>query len=73
MRQFALIGYPLSHSFSKKYFTEKFEREKIADCSYQLFPIQDIYDLNKLIADNPDLIGLNVLQVQQEFAKHGCF
>ena len=27
MRLFALIGYPLTHSFSKKYFTEKFEKE----------------------------------------------
>ena len=28
MKQYGLIGYPLSHSFSKKYFGEKFEKEK---------------------------------------------
>jgi shikimate dehydrogenase len=42
MRLFGLIGYPLSHSFSKKYFTEKFAREGIADASYELFELPDI-------------------------------
>ena len=31
MRKFGLIGFPLGHSFSKKYFTDKFEREGITD------------------------------------------
>jgi len=60
MRKFGLIGYPLGHSFSKKYFNEKFSREKIYDCSYENFEIQSISLLPKLIADNPDLCGLNV-------------
>lgn len=42
MRTFGLIGYPLSHSFSKKYFTEKFAREKITDAVYELFPLNNI-------------------------------
>ncbi len=60
MRKFGLIGYPLSHSFSKKYFTKKFEDHGITDASYDLFPIQLIDDLPKLILDNSELNGLNV-------------
>ena len=33
MRKYGLIGYPLGHSFSGKYFREKFQRESITDCS----------------------------------------
>ena len=39
MRHFGIIGYPLQHSFSAKYFTEKFEREKI-DAEYSLYPVE---------------------------------
>lgn len=60
MKQYGLIGYPLSHSFSKKYFTEKFEKENIKNCEYNLFPIENINLLPQLIADNPTLMGLNV-------------
>lgn len=60
MRKFGLIGYPLSHSFSKKYFTNKFEKEGITDAVYELFPIESIEDLPQLLQDQPDLAGLNV-------------
>ena len=60
MRQFGLIGYPLSHSFSKKYFTGKFEREGRDDCSYELFPLGDINELVPLLQNHPLLEGLNV-------------
>ncbi len=60
MRKFGLIGYPLSHSFSKKYFTNKFEKEGIKDAQYELFPIDSIDKLPKLLAENPDLVGINV-------------
>lgn len=60
MRCFGLIGFPLSHSFSKKYFTEKFEREGIKDCRYDIYPIEHISLFKRLISDNPDLSGLNV-------------
>jgi len=39
MRKFGLIGYPLSHSFSKKFFTEKFLAEGIPNAAYELYPI----------------------------------
>ena len=57
---YGLIGYPLSHSFSKKYFTEKFEREKISNCEYNLYPLENINHLPELILDNSNLYGLNV-------------
>jgi len=59
MRTFGLIGYPLSHSFSKKYFTEKFEQEHILDCRYELFPLEKIGLLESVLG-NPVLRGLNV-------------
>ncbi len=57
---YGLIGYPLSHSFSKKYFTEKFEKEKITDCEFNAFAIENIELLPQLINDNPTLKGLSV-------------
>ena len=59
MRKFGLIGYPLTHSFSQRYFTEKFEREGIADCVYSNFSIGSIGDLGAVLAD-AELCGLNV-------------
>jgi shikimate dehydrogenase len=60
MRKFGLIGYPLGHSFSKKYFDDKFDREGIPDCSYENFPMNTLENLPGLISDNEDLCGLNV-------------
>lgn len=60
MQLFGLIGYPLSHSFSMGYFATKFEDEKIPNCRYENFPIEDISLLNGIIQSNPNLIGLNV-------------
>lgn len=60
MNLYGLVGYPLSHSFSKKYFTEKFEKENIGDSRYEMFEIKDIAELSNIILNNPDLRGLNV-------------
>lgn len=61
MKKYGLIGYPLEHSFSKEYFTEKFKREGIADDhQYELFPLSQLGDFPELIKANPDLCGLNV-------------
>jgi shikimate dehydrogenase len=60
MRLFALTGYPLTHSFSKKYFTEKFEKEGISGCRYELLELPNYQDFPKLIVENPELVGLNV-------------
>lgn len=60
MRKFGLIGYPLGHSFSKKFFTEKFERESITDCIYENYPLANIRELRMLVRKETDLSGLNV-------------
>ena len=59
-RLFGLIGYPLSHSFSKKYFSEKFQKENIKHCHYRLFQLESIDQLPNLISAFPNLHGLNV-------------
>lgn len=60
MRQFGLIGHPLSHSFSGNYFNRKFEKEGIHDCSYELYPIPSITALKLLLEKEVNLCGLNV-------------
>lgn len=58
-KRYGLIGYPLGHSFSRVYFTAKFNNEHI-DADYDLFPLEDISQLKKLLEGNPDIAGLNV-------------
>lgn len=60
MRQFGLIGYPLSHSFSKKYFTEKFAAENISGCNYELYAIESINLFPALLQNVQGLEGVNV-------------
>lgn len=59
-RLLGLIGFPLGHSWSKAYFTNKFQREGIHSFSYELFPIKEAGMVMDLIRDNPTLEGLNV-------------
>lgn len=60
MRKFGLIGFPLGHSFSKKYFTAKFEQEGITSCSFDLFEIPKIADFEQVLDQNPELEGMSV-------------
>jgi len=60
MRKFGLIGYPLGHSFSKKYFTEKFVREGIQGCQFELYPIESISEFPQLLDSQSSLEGLSV-------------
>lgn len=59
MREFGLAGYPLGHSFSKRYFTQKFE-EKGIEATYNNFEIEDINSIKSIIGKYPDLEGFNV-------------
>jgi len=59
MNIYGLIGYPLGHSFSAPYFTEKFEREGIR-AAYRNFPIREVAGLLPLVEREPGLAGLNV-------------
>ena len=56
---YALVGYPLGHSFSRDYFTEKFDRKHI-DAQYLNFEIPDLAALPAKIAEHPHLRGFNV-------------
>ncbi|PKV66790.1 shikimate dehydrogenase family protein [Pontibacter ramchanderi] len=60
MRRFGLIGKKLGHSFSKRYFSEKFAQEGIADAAYELYELPEIAEFPKLLAREPELVGLNV-------------
>ena len=42
MREFGLIGFPLTHSFSESYFQDKFFKESINNCQYQNYTIEDV-------------------------------
>ena len=59
MQKYGLLGYPLGHSFSKTYFNQKFEAEKI-DAEYLNFEIPSIKEIKNVIKENPELNGLNV-------------
>lgn len=59
MTTYGLIGYPLGHSFSRKFFTEKFATEGI-DAQYLNFEIPSIEEFPEIIKNNPTLRGLNV-------------
>ena len=60
LKKYGLIGYPLSHSFSKGYFTEKFKKEGIKNAAYETYPLEKISDFTTLLQNNPELVGLNV-------------
>ena len=59
MIKYGIIGFPLGHSFSRSFFTEKFAREGI-DAQYLNFEIPDVTMLKDVLRDNPELRGLNV-------------
>ena len=59
MEIYGLIGYPLQHSFSPEFFSEKFARERI-DAEYKSFPLPNLSELSALIKQTPELKGLNV-------------
>ena len=59
MEKYGLIGYPLGHSFSRDFFNEKFRNENI-DAEYVNFELPSIDLFPEVVAENPDLHGLNV-------------
>lgn len=60
MKEFAIIGYPLTHSFSPVYFNEKFKKLNLLDHIYNKYPLTTIEEFPLLINNNKNLIGLNV-------------
>jgi shikimate dehydrogenase len=67
MKQLGLIGFPLTHSFSKRYFNEKFEKEGLAhDWYYELFSIENVRELPEILSKGltsergGNFVGMNV-------------
>lgn len=60
MRDYGLIGYPLSHSFSQKYFTEKFLKEGINDAVFHAFSIPAVTDVLDILKQHPQLKGFAI-------------
>jgi shikimate dehydrogenase len=59
MKKFGLIGKKLSHSFSRKFFSEKFDSLNLIDHSYDLFELKQIAEVKEVFSI-PNLIGFNV-------------
>ena len=59
MRYYGLIGHPLSHSFSKAYFEEKFIKEHL-DCHFLNFDIENIGDIKEIVRQHTDLQGFTI-------------
>lgn len=59
-KTYGLIGKTLKHSFSSKYFAKKFKTEKISNCKYLHFELEDLKEFPSVLEEYPDLIGLNV-------------
>ena len=51
MKKYGIIGRPLGHSFSKRYFEQKFEKEGLRDCVFENYELSEIAEVSKLIQD----------------------
>ncbi|MCW3126811.1 MAG: Shikimate dehydrogenase substrate binding domain protein [Bacteroidetes bacterium] len=67
MKNYGLIGFPLTHSFSVSYFAEKFAKEGITDAVYKNYPIESIEELPDLIRKE-NLSGFNITIPYKEAA-----
>lgn len=56
---FGLIGYPLSHSFSKKYFLDKFEKEGI-EAQFLNFEIPSIDEFPNILIKHANIQGFSI-------------
>ena len=57
---YGIIGFPLTHSFSKQYFSNKIEKEGITGAEYHTFPLTSINEFPDLIKNGPLIRGLSV-------------
>ena len=60
MKKLGLIGYPLGHSFSKKYYLEKFQQENIKGIDYNLYSIENIEQFPDIFKFDDSFYGFNV-------------
>lgn len=59
MPTYVLIGFPLGHSFSKKFFSEKFKKEKI-HAEYINIELAKMDSFPDLLKQYPNLKGINI-------------
>lgn len=59
MKQYGLIGRKLSHSWSQRWFEERWNREGVTDSSYRLYEMDSVDNLRRWVEDN-DISGFNV-------------
>ncbi len=59
-RLFGIIGFPLTHSFSERYFNNKFETERIQDAYFKPFSIEKVETIKEILALNPNLNGFAI-------------
>lgn len=62
---FGLVGRNISYSFSRGYFSDKFQKLQLTGHHYTNFDIQSIEEFPDVITQNPTLIGLNVTSIQR--------
>ncbi len=55
-----LIGFPLEHSFSERYFNERFAEKGYDFIEYRNFPLEEIEELEELLNLVPELCAFNV-------------
>lgn len=51
MKKYGIIGFPLSHSFSYQYFTQKFIAEGLNDCCFENYTLEDISKVREVLSD----------------------
>ncbi len=59
IRRFGLIGHPVGHSWSQRHFEEKWQREGITDCVYELHDLAQVEKVSALWAES-GWKGMNV-------------
>lgn len=59
MDEYGLVGFPLKHSFSQRFFTDKFNKELI-NASYSNFELDSIVKIINIVQSRKDLKGFNV-------------
>lgn len=66
LKLFGLIGQSLKHSFSERYFKQKFAKNNISNCDYRNFELDSIDEFPKLIQLFPELLAVNVTMPYKE-------
>lgn len=59
MKTYGLIGYRLGHSFSRRFFTEKFAQENLSDCEYVNFELDSMSEFPGIFNRDKTICGLN--------------